>query len=60
MTQTDIRKLYTETADTLSKEHAEAAAEIRAGALALHAAVDARSSAGKRSSLLARLFNGDV
>lgn len=60
MTQDQAQGLYTETADMLSKEHAEASAEIREGALALKEAIAARATAEKRSSLLARLFNGDV
>ena len=60
MTQDQIQGLYAETAEMLSTEHREAAAEIRQGALALKEAIAARSTAEKRSSLIARLFNGDV
>lgn len=60
MTQKEIQELYTETAEMLSKEHAEAAAEIRQGAEALRATIAARATAEKRTSLLARLFNGNV
>ncbi len=44
----------------LSKEHADAAAEIRQGAIALQEAIAARGAGEKRASLLARLFNGSV
>lgn len=60
MTQDQIQGLYAETAEMLSKEHMDAAADIRQGALALMDAIAARSTADKRSSLIARLFNGDV
>lgn len=60
MAQDTIQELYAETAGMLSKEHADASAEIRQGALALMSAIAARSTADKRSSLIARLFNGDA
>lgn len=60
MAQNEIQQLYTETVDMLSKEHREAAAEIRQGADALKKVIEVRSTAEKRSFLLSRLFNGDV
>ena len=60
MAQNDMQEFYMETADVLSKEHAEAAAEIRQGAIALQESIAARATTEKRSSLLARLFNGNI
>lgn len=60
MTSNDIQQLYRETATLLSKEHAEAAAEIRQGTIALQETVASQGAAEKRSSLLARLFNGNA
>lgn len=60
MTANDTQQLYRETADMLSKEHAEAAREIRQGIIALQETIATKGAAEKRSSLLARLFNGNV
>ena len=60
MTPDPVPELYEETATMLSKEHADAAAEIRQGAIALQEAIAARGAGEKRASLLARLFNGSV
>ncbi|MDQ1299716.1 MAG: hypothetical protein QG636_384 [Patescibacteria group bacterium] len=60
MTSNDTQQLYRETAAVLSKEHAEAAAEIRQGMIALQETIASQGAAEKRSSLLARLFNGNA
>lgn len=60
MTPDPVPELYEETATMLSKEHADAATEIRQGAIALQEAIAARGAGEKRASLLARLFNGSV
>lgn len=60
MTVNDTQQLYRDTATLLSEEHAEAAAEIRQGIIALQETIASTGAAEKRSSLLARLFNGNA